>query len=273
VSTDFRTKIPSRGVHASRPDPADAVLYSCSDHGLVYRSDGSTWADWLILGTAPGGGGGSELEGVFFVDSASNFLSSADTSLSVDTPAGVADGDLLIAQVAIFDRASITATGWTAVPSRQEGSSGGAYQHLYYKIALSEGASQSFSWASARYAAAIVTVWRGQNIADPLSDSTSTIASNVTITAPTLTPDATCRCLIFFGAIRTDTRTITNWPMCPRVVNVASSGGTTNGVMCCQIDQTWNGVTATGARSVTASGTTSFHSNVGVLLGINAEPV
>ena len=39
--------------HANRP-AATAVtagsLYSCSDHSLVYRSDGSSWATWATLG-------------------------------------------------------------------------------------------------------------------------------------------------------------------------------------------------------------------------------
>ena len=45
------------GTHASRP-AATAVpagtLYSCTDHSLVYQSDGATWATWATLGgTAP----------------------------------------------------------------------------------------------------------------------------------------------------------------------------------------------------------------------------
>lgn len=43
------------GTHAARP-AATAVpvgaLYSCTDHNLVYQSDGSTWATWATLGTA-----------------------------------------------------------------------------------------------------------------------------------------------------------------------------------------------------------------------------
>lgn len=42
------------GDHASRP-AANAVpigtLYSCTDHDLVYQSDGSTWATWATLGS------------------------------------------------------------------------------------------------------------------------------------------------------------------------------------------------------------------------------
>lgn len=45
------------GTHAARP-AATAVgagaLYACSDHALVYQSDGSTWTTWASLGT-PGG--------------------------------------------------------------------------------------------------------------------------------------------------------------------------------------------------------------------------
>lgn len=33
------------------------TLYSCSDHGLIYRSDGSTWSDWATLG-----GGGTTVD-------------------------------------------------------------------------------------------------------------------------------------------------------------------------------------------------------------------
>lgn len=47
------------GDHASRP-AANAVgggaLYACSDHALIYQSDGSAWSTWATLGSAGGGG-------------------------------------------------------------------------------------------------------------------------------------------------------------------------------------------------------------------------
>jgi hypothetical protein len=55
------------GDHASRPAASTAagMLYSCSDHSLVYQSDGSSWTTWATLGavadhnhTAAGGDGG-----------------------------------------------------------------------------------------------------------------------------------------------------------------------------------------------------------------------
>lgn len=38
------------GVHASRPAAgAGCVLYSCTTHSLVYRSDGSAWTTWMTI--------------------------------------------------------------------------------------------------------------------------------------------------------------------------------------------------------------------------------
>lgn len=39
------------GNHAGRPAASSGcILYSCTEHGLVYRSDGTTWTTWLTLG-------------------------------------------------------------------------------------------------------------------------------------------------------------------------------------------------------------------------------
>src|SRR5688572_7046606 len=46
------------GDHASRP-AATAVgggsLYSCSDHSLIYQSDGASWSTWATLGSVGSG--------------------------------------------------------------------------------------------------------------------------------------------------------------------------------------------------------------------------
>lgn len=45
------------GTHAARP-AASAVgtgaLYSCTDHSLIYQTDGSSWTTWATLGSAGG---------------------------------------------------------------------------------------------------------------------------------------------------------------------------------------------------------------------------
>lgn len=43
--------------HANRPaasSPPVGSLYSCSDHSLIYRTDGSSWSTWATLGAASG---------------------------------------------------------------------------------------------------------------------------------------------------------------------------------------------------------------------------
>lgn len=50
------------GDHASRPaSGAGCVLYSCTDHDLVYRDDGSSWATFMTLATG-GEDAGAELD-------------------------------------------------------------------------------------------------------------------------------------------------------------------------------------------------------------------
>lgn len=45
VTTAYQT-----GVHGSRPAAnSGCILYSCTTHGLVYRSDGTSWTTWLTL--------------------------------------------------------------------------------------------------------------------------------------------------------------------------------------------------------------------------------
>lgn len=59
--------IQTAGDHATRPTattvPAGA-LYSCTDHDLVYRSDGTTWSTWATVGA----GGATTLNGLTDVD-------------------------------------------------------------------------------------------------------------------------------------------------------------------------------------------------------------
>lgn len=56
-----------KGTHASRP-AANAVgagtIYACSDHKLVYQSDGSSWATWFD----PGGVTGASVPMEFIID-------------------------------------------------------------------------------------------------------------------------------------------------------------------------------------------------------------
>lgn len=89
----------ARDAHADRP-AATAVpagtLYPCSDHGIIYQSDGATWATWNPAG---GGGGGS---------------------LATDTLAD-AKGDLFVATTAdTITRLAVGANGKAVIAASPE---------------------------------------------------------------------------------------------------------------------------------------------------------
>lgn len=48
VTTAYQT-----GIHGSRPaNGAGCIMYSCTTHGKVYRDDGTTWIDFIVLPSA-----------------------------------------------------------------------------------------------------------------------------------------------------------------------------------------------------------------------------
>lgn len=52
MTTRFADHILS-GTHAARPAATavpDGTIYACSDHNLIYQSDGATWATWIAAG-------------------------------------------------------------------------------------------------------------------------------------------------------------------------------------------------------------------------------
>jgi hypothetical protein len=97
------------GTHAGRP-AADSgcVLYACTTHSKVYRSDGATWTDWL---DATGG----ETLAATIIDAKGDLI----TGTAADTPARLAvgaDDTILMA-----DAAAGTGLKWAAsgTPSTQ----------------------------------------------------------------------------------------------------------------------------------------------------------
>ena len=267
MSTNFSDRILGRDTHANRP-AATAVpagsLYSCSTDEKVYRSDGATWSDWLLLGAPAAATVGDAIP---FVGMDTSFLSSAGTTITVDCPADVEDGDLLILHIGVHDLAAggITATGFTSI--RDDVVSGGAGSHLFYKIASSEGASYSPTWGSSRYAAAAITAWRDVDGADPIGGHNGQTQSAQNIICPTLTPDAAAARILHFGTMRTDTRLIDT--ACR--YKAASSGGGSSGLSINMTDQGgWPGATATGQLVMRANDGGSNNSNAGQVVALNA---
>lgn len=78
------------GTHAARPAATavpDGTLYSCSDHSLVYQSDGAVWATWASLG-------GVETLPESIIDAAGDLIIGDGADSAVRLPRGT-DGQAL----------------------------------------------------------------------------------------------------------------------------------------------------------------------------------
>lgn len=110
-----------------------------------------------------------------------NAASYTSSSVTITTPTGTVDGDLLIALIQNDSSATITPpAGWTAIASTPGASS-------FYKIAASEGASYVFT-PSAGSGVGTVARITGHNTTSPIADSAAAYAtSSLTGIAPSVT--------------------------------------------------------------------------------------
>ena len=127
VTTSYQT-----GVHGSRPAAsAGCILYSCTDHGLVYRSDGSSWTTWLTLpsGTVSGA------PALTFGTSAAQ--GAASTFVATDATLPIFDATVPTTQ-ALADAAAAGAAGVAARRDHKHGMPartalpGGEFDHVEY---------------------------------------------------------------------------------------------------------------------------------------------
>lgn len=92
VTTAYQT-----GVHGSRPAAtAGCILYSCTTHGLVYRSDGTTWTTWLTLPSGTAAGTPALTFGTAAAAGAASTYVATDATLPIfdaTVPSTQADGD------------------------------------------------------------------------------------------------------------------------------------------------------------------------------------
>jgi hypothetical protein len=141
---------------------------------------------------------------ISFVNAGPLFDSStAVTTVTVDVPSGVSSGDLLLAQIIIYDGSGTnvpsTPGGWHLL--RHDNLSSGGNQiasWLYYKVAGSE--PFSYNWSiSSQYAAGVMGDWRGVS-GTPIDQTSGTTAvGNPAISgAPSLTPTNAGELQVYF---------------------------------------------------------------------------
>lgn len=129
--------------------------------------------------------------------------SSAVTTVTVSLPSGVVSGDVLLAQLVIYDglgtNVPSTPAGWTVIRHDTISSGNKMTSWLYYKVAGgSEPASYSWSIAS-QFAAGVMGAWRGTSAApfDQASGSSAT-GNPATDAAPSLTPAHSNELQVYF---------------------------------------------------------------------------
>ncbi len=192
------------------------VSYNTSAVGYTYAVaaqqkcfNSNIASDWSASGTAS--------YTPFSYRSTGVYNSSGSTSAVVVKPAGTVDGDLIfvtIQRAAAVDPSSVP-TGWTLVQSKL--ASYGCW--VYYKIASSEGASWTWTWAaSARTMGRAHSFYGSYNTSSPIQSSTepySGTASGTAIDIPTLTTSSNnTMSLLFASGYSTASKTFSvpaNW--------------------------------------------------------------
>jgi RHS repeat-associated protein len=116
-------------------------------------------------------------------------LTTAASTMSISKPTGTVANDLLVAQIAAGDNATITPpSGWTAVTGG-EVTSGTTRLKLYYKVAgASEGSSYHFDFSVSSKHVGAVTTLRNTAQSSPIDASASASGNSVDIVAPSVTP-------------------------------------------------------------------------------------
>jgi hypothetical protein len=173
---------------------------------------------------------------------------SGATSLTINAPAGITNGDVLVAQVTVRG-ATTTITppsGWSLI--RRDNTTGSMGVALYYKVVAGT-QSTSFGWTfnSQRQASGGIAAYAGVDNATPIdassgryNDSTATItASSVTATVPN---DR----LVFFASVTTNA-SVTFPSGMTRQWNVSTSDTTS-----AMADQPLSSAGATGDRVATS---------------------
>jgi hypothetical protein len=106
---------------------------------------------------------------IAFVDDAATLNSAGTTSVTVNVPAGTADGHLLVTVIGIIGQETITApAGWTLIGTQDAGAN--VRTAAYWRVASSEPASYNWSWTSSFKNSGWIGAYSGVYTTDPIDD-------------------------------------------------------------------------------------------------------
>ncbi len=145
--------------------------------------------------------------GISFVNaSALTDTSSPVTTVTVNTPTGVISGDVMLAQIVIYDGTGTNVpsapTGWTVIRHDSASNGNNITSWLYYKVRMSGETATSYSWnIASQYAAGVMGAWRGASGAPFDKSSGATASGNPALAAaPSLMPSHNGELQVYFYA-------------------------------------------------------------------------
>lgn len=151
-----------------------------------------------------------EISGVVFEEFTEDRLTSNGTSLTIATPAGVAEGDLLVAAVATDGPPSITLTGpagWTRIGAMESSSS--VSLAVWWKLAAaSESSNHEFTWDGGERAYGWIMRFTGHNASDPINAVAMEVGSSSSPVSPEVTSTVANAMILRLGGFDDDDVTI-----------------------------------------------------------------
>lgn len=197
----------------------------------------------------------------------------APALMTISKPAGVVDGDVMVASVVISADKTILAGpgGWTLLDSKVTGSATGDCRHaVYYRVAASEGATYVWDFSGGADCAGVIVAYTGTS-ATPIDAYTSQLmaGSTTTHTAPSVTPSSDTPVIMAYGVnpfYNGDTTFTTPSGLTVRA-EADPGSGTTNRAVLKVFDVAATGATPTGTKASTLN-----NSAKGVAFSIAIKP-
>lgn len=212
--TGFTRRYVAGNVAAWDKVQTNAGAVSVSSNNTMNQYD-SMWTSAIVVLRPKGGTPSSNLGGdIGYVSQSYKDAGNGATSAVINKPAGVANGNLLIANVQSYSGTSnaITITppaGWSAAagPVRSGKSGGYIVQYVFYKVASSEGASWTFTLTSGGWFTGVVSAYSGVDTTTPLdvaAKSASCVSGDNGLYFPlpkiTIAPASTKTMLVMLGS-------------------------------------------------------------------------
>jgi hypothetical protein len=197
----------------------------------------------------------------------------APVLITVSKPAGVVDGDVLVASVVISGDKTIVAgpSGWSLLDSQVTGSATGDCRHaVYYRVASSEGSSYVWDFSGGADCAAAILAYIGAS-SSPVDVSASRLMTGSTTdhTAPSVTTSSDTVAVVAYGTnpfFNGDTTFTTPSGLTIRA-EADPGAGTTNRAVLKMFD-----LVATGASPTGTKVTTLNNSAKGVAFTVGLKP-